>query len=385
MDLGQLLEAAIGLVDGAFWTVAISGIVAGLLLCWTLDVMADKEDEPRWMAWVPVCNLYLGFRLAGLGTGAFMLVLFASLALLGGAILLAGSLDDWLLTGAAGAWSLAIWFLCFLICVRIAQRRDVSAFFGVLAAATPLAGLLVMFPAFWPAALVPLVAWLYIAFHDGLPYHFPHPVVVPVAAAIAFLTLAPLELLTSWVAAVGQEIHGELDAELDLGAMTAELDRMLLEQAKQGLEPPPLRPTGSDGGPQHSTSARGRQPPASASSEPEPELDASERLVTDDKACPTGSVAAGARHPAGQEIWCERSDVRHGPYVAWYESGQVKTRGYFREGLESYIWIGFWENGARKVEAQFKNGLQHGRMTQFDDAGFKVSESEWRNGEPYAP
>lgn len=383
MDLGQLLQNAVEFVSGAVLLFAISAAAAAVFLSWTLDVMADKEDEPRWLAWLPICNLYLAFRLAELGLGAFMLVLCVSLGVLGAAGLLGELLGGWLLTVVAGVWAAGIWFLSFLVCVRIAQRRDVSAFFGVLAAAWPLVALLVMFPTYWPAALVPIVAWIRIAFHDGLPYHFPHPIAVPVLGVIAFAAVAPVDVITRELASITQELHGEIEAELDLGAMTAELDRMLIEQAKQGLEPPPGDPAAAQGN--TNPGAPTQPPPAAAAAEPERELDASERLVTDDAACPTGTVVAGVRPPGGNEVWCEKNGVRHGPYVAWYDTGQVKTRGVFDEGLEAYQWLGFWENGNKKVEARFRNGMQHGRMTQYDDTGIETSESEWRNGEPYIP
>jgi len=376
MDASKIMSNASGVVTGAIWVFALAGLAFALFSAWTVEVAAAKEDEPRWMAWVPVANAYLLFRLAGFSLGAFMLVLFGSMALFGIAGVISTGIGSWFLLAVVGVWSLGIWLLTFLLCVRIAERRGVHPFVGVLCAAGPVINLLTVIPFLMPLALVPFVAWLYIVFHDGTPGEPPHPLAWAVTAVGLVAVAVPLTLFSENVGAWNELMAEQMESttDMDMAALTAALEA---ETAPPAVAVPPSPPAAPEADP----SDRVRELAAALAHDGR-ERESSEVLIEDDGACPKGTEVAGARFPDGHEIWCTRGTTRHGPYVAWYPSGELEARGHFRDGLESGLWVRYWENGVRKVEAEFQDGVQHGTMTQFDQMGFVQAESRWDQGQP---
>jgi len=114
-----------------------------------------------------------------------------------------------------------------------------------------------------------------------------------------------------------------------------------------------------------------------------------------------GCIITGALPPAGQRIWCTRSDgVRHGPATEWTENDRVDT--YYRDDLKDG-WEVRWTsegrllsahhyvlgrlNGAARnehprssEEGNYLDGKRHGRWSISRPDGSPVWVAEYRNG-----
>jgi hypothetical protein len=364
MNAADALTTAASLLTGVLWMIALATAALLLFAAWTLEVVADKEGESRWLAWVPVANGYLLCRLAGLSNGASALVLGGSAALLAAAGLLSAALGAWFFLLVLAVWGLGVWLFSGSVFMSIARRRGAPAALGLVCAATPLLAGALALPWLLPLALAPLGCWLYVVFHDGTSGHLPHPAAVPASVVLLALAFGPLGLLTRNVSAFNDSIEHELEAvaavEHPEGLFDPGEPELLLVEIEPAAPAPELEDLDLE-------------PP-----------DASLELVSDDSACPPGTRVDGARFPAGLEIFCRRigTQVRHGPIVEWHGNGELKTRGFYADDLESGVWIRYWDNGVPRIEAHFERGRQHGRMILYDAMGFVRGESHWRDGEP---
>jgi hypothetical protein len=303
---------------------AILGTALQLFLCYTIQVVADKVGLTRtWLAWIPLLQIVPLVR-SGDGSLVQFGVLGLSLAALGlAAVLLSG-----LLPAAVGVLFLLGWALWASVVFSrllwsIAVNREVSGWWG----------LLVGIPG------IGLLAWLYIAFHDGLA----RPSRLGLALGLAFHGLPLLPLL-----------RGEPDLAAWVEAAGA----------------PP--------------SAAAALAPGVAMPVPDPEAGFP---VSDTFVCPAGTSERGAAPPAGFERWCERAlpgepPVRHGPYRAWYESGRPREHGSYGEGLREGVWTRWYPSGGKRAQAQFEAGVQHGLLLTWDEIGRKQRELRFRGGEP---
>ena len=360
MENSENLQMLAGMVWG------VVALVSGLyfVACYLLEILAQKLGEPRWMAWLPIVNGYLVFRLAG-WSGWFW-------ALIGG----------YILTGVMSAVSpgfalflmipvlIATLIISLMIWLKIAQRRGLSKIVGLLVVlpnlmpvvevVLPTMGLLTI--ASW---LVSLGAFAYIVFYDGGPEESPHLIGYLVTTCIAAAIGVPLMMLP-----------GQIANDPELAEQFAEL-----EAAMQGVE------NGADPGTseedlwvgwgiqeaiQEKLQVPGRSPRSSY------------RAPAHE--CPEGTRDAGARPPGGSHWWCETqlasTWVRHGPTRKWYDHGELESEGSYENGQEQGTWSRYWQTGGVKVRADFRDGQQHGWMRAWDKFGRLESKVYYEYGEP---
>jgi len=121
--------------------------------------------------------------------------------------------------------------------------------------------------------------------------------------------------------------------------------------------------------------------------------------------CPDGATAAGKAPPDGKEAWCTRNGFRHGPYRAWYDSGDLHHRATYTGGklhggsvkwdksgnvLETGSYalgekVGLWETyaeGKVQFRGEYRDGEQHGSFVEFAGNGTKQSEGRFEKGRP---
>ncbi len=76
--------------------------------------------------------------------------------------------------------------------------------------------------------------------------------------------------------------------------------------------------------------------------------------------CPTGSHPAGKAPPAGLEWHCETADaVAEGPWLRWYDNGQLLSEGHMKNGREHGRQRGWWPNGQLMFEGISVDGNRY--------------------------
>jgi hypothetical protein len=80
-------------------------------------------------------------------------------------------------------------------------------------------------------------------------------------------------------------------------------------------------------------------------------------------ACPEHAHLEGSFPPNGNEAWCEMEDasgrsVKSGPWMAWYENGQVRAEGEYLEGRKEGRWTIWSPDGEVIAELLFEHGIR---------------------------
>ena len=73
---------------------------------------------------------------------------------------------------------------------------------------------------------------------------------------------------------------------------------------------------------------------------------------------------------------------KDGPVVEYYENGQKKIEGHYKNGEQDGLWTQWYENGQKKSEVNFTNNLQQGLWTMWHENGQKKEEGHFINGSP---
>ena len=71
----------------------------------------------------------------------------------------------------------------------------------------------------------------------------------------------------------------------------------------------------------------------------------------------------------------------HGLYMNYYENGQVKDSGYYKDGLRDGIWQEYYTNGQVKSSGFYINGQKHSGWANYSETGQLLSLKEYRNGQ----
>ena len=59
--------------------------------------------------------------------------------------------------------------------------------------------------------------------------------------------------------------------------------------------------------------------------------------------------------------WCQRPEgVKHGEFVDWWENGQKKSAGLYREGRRNGVWTFFRETGEVDSRIEYRDGIPMG-------------------------
>jgi antitoxin component YwqK of YwqJK toxin-antitoxin module len=80
----------------------------------------------------------------------------------------------------------------------------------------------------------------------------------------------------------------------------------------------------------------------------------------------------GQKNSSGQE---------EGLWEWFYENGNIKWRGTYKEGKMDGIAEGFYENGNIEIRASYKEDKRDGIMEWFDEQGYIIKTRVWKNGE----
>jgi len=67
--------------------------------------------------------------------------------------------------------------------------------------------------------------------------------------------------------------------------------------------------------------------------------------------------------------------VLHGTEKSYYQSGKLRSLGYFKRGILDGIVTGYYEDGTIQVRATYDNGIKQGRVIHYYPNGTKQVES----------
>ena len=101
----------------------------------------------------------------------------------------------------------------------------------------------------------------------------------------------------------------------------------------------------------------------------------STRAVT----CGKGTeLSRGVTYQTYTSAWCQRPEgVKHGEFVDWWENGQKKSAGLYREGRRNGVWTFFRETGEVDSRIEYRDGIPMGSngvpMTTIDPAAGVVN------------
>ena len=70
-----------------------------------------------------------------------------------------------------------------------------------------------------------------------------------------------------------------------------------------------------------------------------------------------------------------------GLITSYYEHGQIEKEGYVIDGKEIGLWIFYYENGQIEAKGSFKDGKHNGKWTVYHENGSIDKIEEYKNGE----
>ncbi len=73
---------------------------------------------------------------------------------------------------------------------------------------------------------------------------------------------------------------------------------------------------------------------------------------------------------------------RHGVSAAWYDNGQPKMRGAYREGLREGRFSWWHRNGQLDHSGLYRDGMKQGKWTWWHANGMRAHEGEFENDQP---
>lgn len=83
-------------------------------------------------------------------------------------------------------------------------------------------------------------------------------------------------------------------------------------------------------------------------------------VYADVPACPAGSHAVGAKPPQGLEWKCVNRDGKEdGPWLTWYENGQLLSERHMKLGKEHGRQRSWWPNGQLMMEGVSVEGNRY--------------------------
>jgi len=353
-------ESLLSTMTWAIWGLVALGALFYFVSSYLFEILAQKLDEPRWMAWVPIASALLMLRLVG--WEKWFWVILAGYVLAFGSMLLP---DPLRMLSAIVIFPLVITTLVIGLVYfpRLATRRDLSM--GV--------GLWIVLPQFLPpffelalpgtglwvslfATFAALFAFLMIVFHDGAPLFGPHPIAYVLTLVGVAATGLAVSALPAALAENAQFQEGWQEVSERLEGTSADGIRVLAKESQQAA---------SD----------------IASTEFQPEEPGPVTIAT---TCPAGTREARETLDAGRAWWCEieEAGVRHGPSRTWFDNGAVETEGAYDHGRRTGTWTRYWRSGGRRAQAAFESDVQHGLMHRWNANGSFETTVRYVDGEP---
>lgn len=98
------------------------------------------------------------------------------------------------------------------------------------------------------------------------------------------------------------------------------------------------------------------------------------------QSCPEDTNLETAQTSSGGEQYCDRGGVLHGPYYAFYPSGEQRVRGSYDDGVMNGDWIEWHENGQERLKGRYVRGKETGPWTWWHPNGNRSEEGDFLQG-----
>lgn len=106
-----------------------------------------------------------------------------------------------------------------------------------------------------------------------------------------------------------------------------------------------------------------------------------EQALAMTQTCPPGTTAQEEVTADHRYWWCEQPDgVKHGPFLAWYPTGEKWSRQTYNQGVHHGPGIVWHKNGQREQLRHFRNGLEHGEHRIWRENGVLEFQTHYENG-----
>ena len=69
-----------------------------------------------------------------------------------------------------------------------------------------------------------------------------------------------------------------------------------------------------------------------------------------------------------------------GKSISWFVNGQKQKQGKYKDGQIIGTWTFWYENGQKSEQREYKNGKQHGKETWWQPDGQLMGKALWKNG-----
>lgn len=76
--------------------------------------------------------------------------------------------------------------------------------------------------------------------------------------------------------------------------------------------------------------------------------------------------------------------INDGPLEVWYENGQQRSLGHWKNGIKDGPFIYWHENGQQKMKLRNVDGRAHGRVQEWSADGKLIRDEQWRDGKRVA-
>lgn len=95
----------------------------------------------------------------------------------------------------------------------------------------------------------------------------------------------------------------------------------------------------------------------------------------------TGEIESEGIYPGqGMEKGSMKNGYRVGPWVQYYDNGQLFWKGSYNEnGVSVGLWVSYWENGQLRSKYSIDNGLFEGLYVEYWSNGQLRVKGEYRN------
>jgi len=80
-----------------------------------------------------------------------------------------------------------------------------------------------------------------------------------------------------------------------------------------------------------------------------------------------------------------QEQVKHGPYVSYYQDGATQSEGAYEDGLQSGNWTEYYENGIKKEDQVYQIGQPDSTWTTYSETGDPKYIRNYFNGELVGP
>ena len=64
-----------------------------------------------------------------------------------------------------------------------------------------------------------------------------------------------------------------------------------------------------------------------------------------------------------------KNGKREGPWVSYFENGQLWDKGDYKNGKEEGPWVAYYDNGQLYLKGEYKNGKKEGPWESYNDDG----------------